>query len=436
MKDLAIARRDLLKRLGLGAACLPLLRSRARAALPARRRLVIVQMSQGYRQAFWRPRDGSLVDQTLPSTVEPLEPWKSDLVFLPGLTNPGIGIDSRDAYRLMFYGRGASGAPGARQPDGPTLDQIVGAALPRAPGGRPSLNLGVMIERPGIPTRAGENCCFWRTAGQPIQPLGDPYAVYRDLFTPGAGDTAAIKRLILRRKSILDYVGSNLDELGQRSGQPDRREIERHQQAIRDLERQLEAASESAGCGGAPPSPMLDLNTDRNYPPILGLHMKAMVAALRCGLTSVATLQLSDAAAATVDLNAFLALQARAGRITWRDVGHNPSIDSVDRKRVVERWFMERIAELLQQLREVVEDGVPLLHNTIVLIGNPMEDGPTSDLQRSPWMLAGNGGGALATGQCVGGAGHSGASVMAAICETLGVSQHPFGEAMPQLKKI
>ena len=54
-QDWNLARRDLLKALGVGAACLPLLqatRSYAQTAV-ANRRLVILQMSEGLRMAGW-----------------------------------------------------------------------------------------------------------------------------------------------------------------------------------------------------------------------------------------------------------------------------------------------------------------------------------------------------------------------------------------------
>lgn len=436
-----LARRDLLRRLGVGAACLPLLGARRAfaAAAPARKRLLIVQMTEGYRQLYWKPAAGALANQSLPSTNEPFEPWKSDLVFLPGLSNTGVGLNRRDAHRLMFYGFPGSGAVGAKQPAGPTLDQVVAAALPRPSGARASLNLGVMVERPPGSARPEENACFWTNAGAPIRALGDPYAVYRDLFIPAADDLT-VKRLILRRRSILDYVGSNLEEFGKRAGTEDRFQIEAHRQSIRDLEGQLQALGDAGRCGLSPPSPAVDLNADASYPIVLDLHFKAMVAALRCGVTSVATLQLSDAAATAVNLNAFIPLRTASGYksnvVTWRDLGHDPVYDGVDRKRLVERWFMERLAGLLGACRAVIEDGVPMLDNMVVLIGNSMEDGVSANGQRIPWMLAGKAGGALATGQCLPGEGRPITSVMAGICEALGAAQHPYGPALPGLKKI
>jgi hypothetical protein len=438
MKDLTLARRELLRRLGLGAACLPLLRARsARAA--TRRHLVIVQLSQGYRQAYWRPMTGALNSAALPPTLVPFAPYAGDLVVLPGLTMPGAGLSGRSAYGVMFYGLGATGTGTYREPTGPTLDQIVAKALP-APGGRTSLNLGVMLDRAAEATPPGGRYCFWTGAGQPIRPLLDPYAVYADLFG-GPADTTTVKRLLLRRKSILDYATDDLQQYRQGLGLPEREAVEAHLQALRELEGQLQQQPTAPGCPpGAPPAPPVDPKADTSYPILFDLQMKIMVAALRCGITNVVTLQLSDASADQIDLGAFIPGLPRPTGFkspirTWRDVGHNPLVAGQDLKKIVDRWFMERLADLLRQLREATEDGTSILDDSIVLVGNHMEDGSTRNAQRIPWMLAGKAGGWLSGGQCLASEGQPVTRVMAGICEALGVGQHPYGEVLPGLKK-
>jgi hypothetical protein len=85
-----VRRRELLKGLAVGMGCLPVFHS-SRAwsqTAAAPKKLLIIVNSEGYRQAFWRPKDGSLMTQTLPVSSSPMEPHKADLIFLPGLTHP------------------------------------------------------------------------------------------------------------------------------------------------------------------------------------------------------------------------------------------------------------------------------------------------------------------------------------------------------------
>src|SRR3712207_2008436 len=105
-KNWTLARRDLLKGLGVGAACLPLLRAKpAHAAAP--KRFVLFATSEGYRMNEWAPRTGSLMTQTLPFATAPLEPHKADVIILPDLSNPGFtgtgGGGGHGSYGCVYW---------------------------------------------------------------------------------------------------------------------------------------------------------------------------------------------------------------------------------------------------------------------------------------------------------------------------------------------
>jgi hypothetical protein len=123
MKDWHLARRELLKGLGVGLACLSLLRATRSWAAPAPppRRLMVIELNHGYRQMSWRPPVGPLATQPLPDSCAPLEPHKQDLIFLPDLANPGVPATTsgHGAFGVMFYGLPSDeGAGGFRQPRG------------------------------------------------------------------------------------------------------------------------------------------------------------------------------------------------------------------------------------------------------------------------------------------------------------------------------
>src|SRR5262247_3357048 len=89
MKNWNLARRDLLKHLGVGAACLPLLRATRSWGQPAaRKHFICILQTEGYVQAQWRPDVGPLAGQKLLDIASPLEPHKDDVIFLPDMTNP------------------------------------------------------------------------------------------------------------------------------------------------------------------------------------------------------------------------------------------------------------------------------------------------------------------------------------------------------------
>jgi hypothetical protein len=451
MKNWSLARRDLLKSLGAGAACLPLLRATNAFGQTATRHFILLQMSEGLRQAAWKPATGPLT--SLPKSNAPFEAHKADMVFIPGLNNPGGG-GGHGSYGCVYYGLGGTGGGQYKEPTGKTVDQVVAGGLPKASagGGRPSLNLQVQLERaPRSTTMPGGTKCFWTGAGQPINPVGDPYMVYKDLFgglpdmPAGTMTNAAdVKKLMLQKKSILDYLGGSLEQFQARVGTEDRDAIGGHLQSIRELEMQLQAAPVDAGkCGGAVTGPMIDLNADASYPLIMKAHLNLMTAALKCGITNVVTLQTGDSSGNNINFGAFVeGLPARSKNNykspfrNWHDLGHNPVMDGVDHKQIVDQWFFARWSEFFTQLKMTPDGpGGTLWDNTLILIGNHMEEGANHNSNAIPWMLAGKGGAKLNYGQCVSGSGSGVKAVMAGICNSLGVSMHPYGAALGGLMK-
>jgi hypothetical protein len=447
----SLARRDLLKGLGVGAACLPLLRARpARAA--ARKRLVIFASSEGYRMNDWAPKTGALAGQTLPFSTAPLEPHKEDVIILPDMSNPGFsgtgGGGGHGSYGCVYWGLEPGIKGSYKEPKSKTLDQVVGFGLERPESGRLTLPLHVQLDRsPQSSPAPGSSRCFWLGKGQPINPIGDPYATYMEIFggAPVGGganagaDDPAVKRLMVQRKSILDYVGRNLQAFKTRLGSDDRMSVEAHFQSVRDLESQLQSAGTgvSAQCGGQPGT-MIDLKDGLKYPDILKAHMALVIQALKCGVTNVATIQLSDSSGNNINFAFVPGIPSmgtgyKTAFRNYHDVGHNPVFQGTDHKRIVDRWMMQQLADFLTQMKAVTEEGGTLLDNSSVLFGNHMQDGSNHDENKIPWVLAGKCGGYFQTGQCAPSTGKPLNGVMTDICQAMGVMS-PFGPTWPGLK--
>jgi hypothetical protein len=262
----------------------------------------------------------------------------------------------------------------------------------------------------------GGSKCFWTGAGQPINPIGDPYAVYKDIFgglpdMPAPMNNAAdVKKLMVQKKSILDYLGTSLEQFKGRLGTEDRDAVGGHLQSIRELEMQLQSGPVDAGkCGGAPSGPMIDLAADASYPLIMKAHLNLMAAALKCGVTNVATLQTGDSSGNNINFGSFVTgLPARSKNNykspfrNWHDLGHNPSMGGTNHKVIADKWCMTELAAFLKKLQDIKEPGGSMLDNSLVVWGNHMEDGSSHATQTTPWVTAGKAGGALKTGICAG----------------------------------
>jgi hypothetical protein len=432
MKNWHLARRELLKQLGVGAACLPLLRARSSFAQAGtkKRHLMVLQMSEGYRQQYWKPSTGPLT--ALSPTLMPLEAHKQELIVLPDMSNPGISAGGHGSYGVIYYGKGATGGGQYKEPTGPSFEQYAINGLSKT--SRKSLNLWVQMHLPPLPTTsAGGTHCFWTGQGQPINPLGDPYAVYKEVFGGGdfntAADPAAVKRLMANKKSILDFVGGNLEDFKQRLGTEDRTGVEAHLQAIRDLENQLQAEGSNTGgsCASGAPN-MIDIDDRAQYPNIQKAHFNLMVSALKCGVTNVVTLQHGDSSGNSINFGAFVPglplispNHYKSPWRNWHDLGHSPIQGGVDHKKIVDTWFMSRFAELVTQMKAVPDEGGTLFDNTIIVIGNHMQEGANHDAQKNPFMVLAGKNCGLKTGQCVNSAGKPVSALFNDVLTALGV---------------
>jgi hypothetical protein len=173
-------------------------------------------------------------------------------------------------------------------------------------------------------------------------------------------------------------------------------------------------------------------------------HLGLITASLKCGITNVATLQTGDSSGNNINFGAFvMGLPARSKNNykspfrNWHDLGHNPVMDGVDHKQIVDKWFFDEFGTWFTSLKAAGDlGGTTLWDNTVILIGNHVEDGGSHNSNAIPWMLAGKGGkdnGGLNYGTHVGGGPVKGA--MAGICRSLGVKEFPYGTPTNGLMK-
>jgi hypothetical protein len=454
MKNWELARRDLLKQLGLGLACLPVLHSTRAWGQPAiTPTLMIIHASEGYRMASWKPGVGPLT--TLPASCKPLQDLKDYLIFLTDMTNPNYKGGEKfghEAYGTIFWGGAKTkGSNKYQEPVGSTMDQVIADGLDlKKKGKEKSLALQIQLERQPMQKVPGGNRCFWRD-GQAINPEFNPQETFARLFAnatpanPAAGD--AVKKLNAQKKSILDYVGHNLEQFKNRVSSEDRKVVDSHLSSIRDLENELGGMGQvdAGACGVMDPGMYTKdqiLATDALYPKIMDAYMNMMLAAVKCGVTNVATLQISDSTGNQVNFGSFVdgipprGTGYKSAFRNWHDLGHNPVMNGVDHHRVVDQWCMQKFADFLNKAKAIPQGNGNFLDNNLVMWTNHMEDGETHASQKVPWLLAGKAGGTLNTGQAVNSAGKPIQAAMADIITAMGCSAtDPFTGTIAGIRK-
>lgn len=432
-------RRDLLKSLGVGLACLPILRAGKTFAAGGPKRLMIITITNGYRQLWWKPMTGDLMTQTLPDSTSPLEPHKKDLLFLPDMSFPSFpGPNGHGAYVTHLTGGPNTEKGEYRQALSASIDQVVGPVLAKAAGlSRATLNLGILIDQARSGEDANSKRCIFRGKDQPITPQQNPFKVYTEIFAGGVSNgnnEANAKKLLARKKSILDYVGADLERFKNRLGTEDKDSIDGHILAIRDLEKQLAAPANPIKCTNVSPA-VIDHLDRKNYEKLVKINLDLMLAAIACDVTRTVTIQMAEASGQNINwsyiiptIKEFPGGFAGGGR-NWHDIAHSPVRADGDDKRLIDKWWMTRFAEFLVKAKAIIEPGGNLLDSSVVLFTNPMQEGSTHNSQKMPWILAGSAKGFFKTGQCANSLGKSVSGALGEVCNSLDVPVDYFGNA-------
>lgn len=436
MKDWGQSRRDLLRKLGLGAAGLPILSATRplRAAPLFPRRAILVVQTNGLSPSGWRPQGSGtdLTQRSLPMITSPLEPYRADISFIAEVSNPGYTGAGHGAYGTVLS-PGPNAATGEYwTPRVPTLDQVCGDAVARS-ANLPfkTLPLQVQVDRTGE-RRLGAYRCFFRGEGQPITPEASPYRAADRLFAGKPTGDPTMDRLRAERRSLLDFVAADLQRFARNLGTEDRRTVEGYLASVREIEKQLAAPGPAAGGCTAPNlGQPLAFDANENYPKTLNLQFDLAVAALRCDATRVVTIQLAQAHGDGYTFP-WLGIAGRGLEIggasrTWHDIAHREVRDGVNEKVKVDHWFMQQYAGLLKRLKETPEGGRTLLDNTVVLWANHMQYGGNHNAQRLPWIMAGRCGGHFKTGQYLAADGTPKQRVMIHIANALGANLSSYG---------
>lgn len=403
-----IPRRTFLRGLGTMVA-LPVLNSAlpasARAAgapASAPKRLAWVYVPNGANMADWTPATTGTAYE-LPKILEPLAAHKNNLSVLTGMANPmgdelgdGGGAHAR-ASASFLTGVHPRKTAGADIRTGISCDQIAANQIGDQTRLR-SLELSCDGGQRAGSCDSGYSCIYqfnisWKSETQPMLPEVNPRAAFERLF--GNGDAAASLEAAARRKlyqkSLLDYVLDDAHRLEQRLDTTDRRKLDEYLSSVRDLERRIARAEQF-------PVPAVPAGVEapemfETYEQHMQLMYEVMALAFQTDSTRIAT---------------FIVAHDGSNRpyptIGIRDGHHDLSHHRNDEEKKkllarINRYHVEQFAKFLDRLKSVPEGDGTLLDNCVIQYGSALSNGNEHDWHDLPILVAGGGGGRLATGR-------------------------------------
>jgi hypothetical protein len=352
---------------------------------------------------YWPTRgpSGAETDFSFPAgddaICKPLLPHKQDMIFFDGLKRDTFGPGDHERLLDSLYSAGRVGTI-HKYGTAITVDQIVATRwAPARETTFASLQFAVQnwfwggsFAREG----AADSEMIYSGPDTKIPAEWDPTRMFAKLFGnavagAGAGTAADFTRLRAQKKSVLDFVNSELDSLGsQVVGRDDRSKIQSHVQAVREIERTLAAPMATCGAIEAPDG-TIDSHQNDNHPKLIPIMNKLLAAALRCDLTRVASMQYSRAFSELY----FRWIPGMKADKFHHDISH---IANDPRIGVIQQWYQARFAELLQLFKDATEFGRPMLDSMLVVNAMEMHTPWNHDCaNRQPNWMAGKLGGAI-----------------------------------------
>jgi hypothetical protein len=410
-----LTRRTVIRGAGSIAIALPwleIMERRASAAPPTgpARRFVGVFQPGGTVRLRYTPT-GTDTAFTMGPILKPLEPMQNRMVIVDGLDmKSAVGEQHQAGIVALLTGTPQKNG-GSGYAAGPSIDQVIATRISAGKKRKASIQLAVRwatgrskgLLHPINSLNFEDNATF-----NPIPPRLDPVQIFTDLFgTATPGPDGGPDPRIVRRKSILDYVGKRYAALSARLGASDKQKIEQHLTKIREIEQGLMVGpnptptpvgackapakvdtsdyNPRTGLNSDPDGRVVDTKTDAAIPKVGKYLMDMMVMALACDMTAVATFQWSD----TEAKHTFPWLSLTDHHHFYQHDGGFRAMECEQ----IDVWYSQQHLYLLQQMQAVDMGGYSLLDESVVFFGSEIQDPPSHRKNNMPFFLAGSGGG-------------------------------------------
>jgi hypothetical protein len=338
-------------------------------------------------------------DFQLGEFLAPLEPYRSDLLFLNKLDKRFRMLEQSEQSDGHQQG-GSALAPWTSgegsYPIGGTdrkIGYVLGPSADYAIGERVLASSASPPPHRHLVYRVGQkNNDIWNLhshAGpegkqSPVPPETDPYAAYTRIFTfnddPAA--QAALRERLQKQQSALDLVLAETSALEARLGADDRQRMQQHTEAIRDIERSLSGPLAGSSCGPLELGAKLDPYNNDNYLKIGHLFFDIMTLAFACDLTRVVQFNWSG----NTNNRVYKTLGLSAGH---HDISHEGTPESFVNIRKIHKHLWESTVPLYDKLKAAGEAGDSLWDNTLVVHWNELGQGDSHTIRDNLVVLAG-----------------------------------------------
>lgn len=375
------------------------------AGKPANR-MAFVYFPNGVQPDSWNPQTegdiGPLPEQ-ISRVMEPLIPYRNDIIVLGGMTNDGGRAkgdgpgDHGRAGAAYLTGMHPKKTFGKEIQAGVSIDQIVANAI-GAQTRFPSLQLSCEDGIQGGNCDNGYSCAYsnsisWRTPSTPNPPEIRPRAVFERLFGNPDTDLDPVRRARMERynRSILDSVMEDTRRLQGTLGPSDRRKVDEYLYAIREIEGRIQKTEQANTPHVKATMEVPGSSVPEHYTEHSRLMFDLITAAFQTDSTRVITFQMA------------IEQSNRAYReIDISDSHHGLTHHGGDKEKIekcirINRYEVEQFAYFIGKLKTTQDGDGTLFDHAMVTYGSGL--GRDHDHDHLPTILTGRANGVFRLGR-------------------------------------
>jgi len=404
-------------------------------------RMGIAYVPNGIIMKDWTPKTTGK-DFEFTRILKPLEPFREHLLIISNLdshTGNALGDGPGDHARAgasFLTGVHCRKTAGADIRGGISVDQVAAAKLSGVTR-FPSLELGCEDSRTVGDCDSGYSCAYtnslsWRTPQTPMPPEINPRAAFERLFGTAEDlslDPQTRARRLKYRKSILDFVREDTQNLVKTLGPADRRKMDEYMFSVREVEQRIQSAEKDTR--QSPPTIDKPAGIPFEFPEYAKLMCDLQVLAFQSDLTRVVTLVIAREGSNRV----YPEIGIADPHHPLTHHRHNPEwIEKVTR---INALHTELFGYLLQRLKSTSEGDGNLLDNSMIIYGSGLADGNSHTHEALPVLLAGKGGGTINSGRhMVAKPGSPITNLYLSLLDRMGAHQESLGDSTARLDQI
>jgi hypothetical protein len=361
--------------------------------------MAVLYMANGVNTSQWSP-EGKGRDFRLSPTLMPLSDLQDQLLVVSNLwnaaANTGDGHYTKESSLLTCTTITKTLGVDINI-HAPSMDQVaaqrVGGETPL-----PSLELGIEPESTGVDANVGYTRVYgchiaWSGPTTPLARETDPRSVYARLFRAASPAGSSAKQ----DTQLLDRVLQQSKQMRSQLGAADQARVDEYLSIIRSLETRMERAGDPKRTWkplvplGSAKEPVESPTTHQEH---VRLMLDMIALAFQSDTTRISTFMFGNAVSG-VNFR-FLEGVTDSHHETSH---HSNNPEKLRQYALINRWHVDQYGYLLRKLRDMKEGERSVLDNSMVLFASALSDGNKHDPHRLPLVLAGRGGGRIASGQ-------------------------------------